>query len=121
MDCRRTIREIIDSIYEVYSRAGKNITKEIFYQVLAREFEKRQISFRPVNTKVDKGGQGFIVEKKIIISINSIKSQSCYYQREGFYYLNNSHYKLVLVVNFASNKLHIDPINLEHPQVVTCN
>ena len=107
--------KIVGCFYEVYNLLGPAHKEQIYQKALALEFKSRDIPFNDrkrlkVKYKEQEIGiyePDFVIEDKIIIEIKSVLSMPTVFEKQLYYYLKDTSYKLVYLVNFGSDKLDI--------------
>lgn len=107
--------KLVGCFYEVYNALGPGHKEQIYHEALALEFKSKGISFDDKKRlKVEYKGQeigiyqpDFIIEDKIIVEIKSLLQMPKVFEKQLYYYLRGTDYKLGYLVNFGAEKLEI--------------
>ena len=106
---------IVGCFYDVYNEIGP-AHKEIIYQkALGLAFEQKNLKYSSEEqlkiyfkgTVVGCYKPDFIIDDKIIVEIKSLISMPDVFEKQLFYYLRCSNYKLGYLVNFGSGEIDI--------------
>ncbi|OGW76011.1 MAG: hypothetical protein A2Z72_07710 [Omnitrophica bacterium RBG_13_46_9] len=107
--------KIIGALYEVHKELGSVHKEIIYHKALVIELKNRDIPFveeKPINV-VYKGKKigfyrpDFIIDNKVIVEIKVAQVLTKDMQDQVYYYVKGTEYKLVLLVNFGTNKIGI--------------
>lgn len=107
--------KIIGCIYEVYNELGP-AHKELIYQdalkvafaenkIEYKENQRLKIKFK--NKEVGVYEPDFIIEDKIILEIKSVLNMPKVFEKQLYYYLRGTKYKVGYLVNFGNENLDI--------------
>jgi len=107
--------KLVGCFYKVFNTLGPGHKEDIYQKALAIEFDnrrigytsKKRISIEYEGKKVGIYEPDFIVDNKIIIEIKSVLSIPRVFEKQLYYYLKSSGYKLGYLVNFGSNRIDI--------------
>lgn len=107
--------QVIGAFYEVYNTLGPGFKESVYHNALAIEFTLRKISFETnkrltIKYKKQKAGiyePDFVIDNKILIEIKAVPRMPRVYEKQLYYYLKGSEYKLGYLVNFGADKLEI--------------
>jgi len=107
--------KIRGAIFAVWKELGPAFKESIYQKALEEESIKRGISFisqKQIDIfyngkKVGVYKPDFIVEDKILIEIKVLPRLTKLEERQTWYYLKGTNYKLALLVNFGGQKLQI--------------
>ena len=107
--------KIRGAFFEVYNILGTGFKEDVYHKALKKEFESEQILFiekKRLNIfyKGEKVGiyePDFIVDEKIIIEIKAVFNMPSIFEKQLYYYLKGTKYKLGFLVNFGADKLDI--------------
>lgn len=107
--------KIVGCFFEAYNTLGPAHKEQIYHKTLAMEFESKNISFNDrKRLKVKYKGReigicepDFIIEDKIIVEIKSLLQLPKVFEKQLYYYLRGTDYKLGYLVNFGAEKLDI--------------
>ena len=107
--------KIRGAIFKVRKELGPVFKESVYQKALEKEFSKQEISFVPqkqINIIYDGEKIGiykpdFIVDDKIIIELKVSYLITKLDEKQIWYYLKGTNYKLALLVNFGSQKLQI--------------
>jgi len=106
---------IVGTFYEVYNTLGPGFKEVIYHKALVIEFTLRKIPFmtnKKLSIKYKEKNVGiyepdFIIDDKILIEIKAVSEMSEVYEKQLYYYLKGTEYKLGYLVNFGAGKLEI--------------
>ncbi|MDP2923721.1 MAG: GxxExxY protein [Candidatus Omnitrophota bacterium] len=107
--------KIVGCFYEVYNQLGPAHKEQIYHKALTFEFKSKEVPFtEKKRLKVKYKDQeigiyepDFIIDDKIIIEIKSVLNMPTVFEKQLYYYLEGTAYKLGYLVNFGSDKLDI--------------
>jgi len=99
------------AIFKVYKTLGPFHKEGVYQRALAQEFENKGLGFereKSISVKYEGKVVGtyrpdFVVEGKILIEIKALKSVPRPVEKQLFYYLAGTKYKLGLLVNFGQS------------------
>ncbi len=107
--------QIVEAFYEVYNTLGPGFEEAIYHKALAIEFTLRKIPF-VTNKKLSIRYKGenagiyepdFIIDDKILVEIKAVSELPEVYEKQLYYYLKGTEYKLGYLVNFGAGKLEV--------------
>ncbi|MDD3296358.1 MAG: GxxExxY protein [Candidatus Omnitrophica bacterium] len=106
---------IVGCFYKVYNTLGPGHKEDIYHRALEIEFNNEGINFESEKRiKLEYEGKkigtyqlDFAIEGKIVIEIKSVAFLPKVFEKQLYYYLRASGYKLGYLVNFGSDKLNI--------------
>lgn len=106
---------MVGCFYAVYNALGPGHKEQIYHKALTLEFKSKGISFNDkkrlkVKYKEQEIGiyqPDFIIEDKIIVEIKSLLQMPTVFEKQLYYYLRGTEYKLGYLVNFGTEKLEI--------------
>jgi len=107
--------KVVGCFYEVYNTLGPAHKEQIYHKALELEFKSKAMPFLgEKRLKIKYKGENigiytpdFVIDDKIIIEIKSVSQMPKTFEKQLYYYLKGSKYKLGYLVNFGSNKLDI--------------
>ncbi|MDI6606606.1 MAG: GxxExxY protein [Candidatus Omnitrophota bacterium] len=107
--------EIRGACFEVWKRFGSAFKESVYHKALVKEFKDRNLSFTSekaidVIYKDEKVGiyrPDFIVSDTIIVELKVKPFLTKEDERQFWYYLTGSNYKLGFLINFGSKQLEI--------------
>jgi len=107
--------KIVGSFYKVYNTLGSGHKEDIFQKALGIEFDKielryiakKKISIEYEGKRIGVYEPDFIIEDKIIVKIKSVLSIPRVFEKQLYYYLKSSDYRLGYLVNFGADKTGI--------------
>lgn len=107
--------KIVGCFYRVYNTLGPGHKEDIYQKALSIEFEnngikyvsKKRLSIEYAGKKIGTYEPDFIVEDKIIVEIKSVLIMPKVFEKQLYYYLKGSNYRLGYLVNFGSDKIDI--------------
>lgn len=107
--------KIIGCFYEVYNGLGPAHKEQIYHEALKVMFIEKNIEFKE-NKRIKiifKGKEigiyepDFVIENKIIIEIKSVLNMPRVFEKQLYYYLRGTDYKVGYLVNFGNEKIDI--------------
>jgi GxxExxY protein len=107
--------KVIGCLYEVYNELGPGHKEQIYQEALKIVFNEKGLEYKD-NKKIKIRFRGreigiykpdFIIEDKIIIEIKSVLVMPIVFEKQLYYYLEGSSYKVGYLVNFGSDKIDI--------------
>jgi len=107
--------KIRGAIFAVWKNLGPAYKETVYQKALEKEFIKRDIPFlsqKPINIIYDGEKIGvykpdFIVDNKILIEIKVLHWLTKLEEKQTWYYLKGTNFKLALLVNFGGQRLQI--------------
>ncbi|HAH20732.1 MAG: hypothetical protein A2Y00_07415 [Omnitrophica WOR_2 bacterium GWF2_43_52] len=107
--------KIVGCLYEVYNALGPGHKEDIYQKSLAIEFSSKHINYSTQKRlaieyqgkKVGVYEPDFIIEDKIIVEIKSVLTMPKVFEKQLYYYLKASSYKLGYLVNFGADRIDI--------------
>ena len=107
--------KIVGCLYEVYNALGPGHKEDIYQKSLAVEFSRKHINYitqkrLAIEYQGEKVGvyePDFIIEDKIIVEIKSVLTMPKVFEKQLYYYLKASSYKLGYLVNFGADRIDI--------------
>lgn len=107
--------KIRGAIFAVWKELGPAFKETIYQKALEREFIKRNILFisqKQVDIIYDGKKIGiykpdFVIDDKILIELKVLPRLTKLEEKQIWYYLKGTNYKLALLVNFGGQKLQI--------------
>jgi GxxExxY protein len=107
--------KIRGTVFAVWKELGPAFKESIYQKALEKEFEKQNISFvsqRQIDIFYDGKKIGiykpdFIVNDKILIEIKVLPRLTKLEEKQTWYYLKGTNFKLALLINFGGQKLQI--------------
>lgn len=107
--------KIVGCFYDVYNELGPAHKENIYHEALKITFTEQKIQFkdRP-RLKIKFKGKDigvyepdFIIEDKIIVEIKSLLNLPKVVEKQLYYYLRGTKYKLGYLVNFGNERIDI--------------
>ena len=106
---------IVGCFYKVFNNLGPGHKEEIYHKALKIEFSIQNIKCdSKKRLKIEYEGKelgyyqpDFIIEDKVIIEIKSVLVMPKVFEKQLFYYLRASNYRLGYLVNFGADKIEI--------------
>ena len=107
--------KIRGAIFAVWKELGPAFKESVYQKALESEFLKRRIPFESQkridiiynNKKVGVYRPDFVIDNKILIEIKVLPRLTKLEEKQVWYYLKGTNYKLALLVNFGGQKLQI--------------
>jgi GxxExxY protein len=107
--------KLVGCLYEVYNELGPSHKEQIYQEALKICFDERNINYKEKKQlKIKFKGKDigiyepdFIIDEKIILEIKSTLSMPSVFEKQIYYYLRGSDYKVGYLVNFGSDKIDI--------------
>lgn len=107
--------KIIGCFYDVYNELGPAHKEQIYHEALkvafgqkdieCKENKRLKIIFRTKEIGIYE--PDFVIEDKIIIEIKSVLNMPKVFEKQLYYYLRGTDYKIGYLVNFGNEKLDI--------------
>jgi GxxExxY protein len=106
---------MVGCIYEVYNELGPAHKERIYHEALKIAFNNVGISYRNEpkiriqfrGVEIGTYGPDFIVEDKIIVELKSVLNMPKVFEKQLYYYLRGTKYKVGYLVNFGNEKIDI--------------
>jgi GxxExxY protein len=106
---------VVGAIYEVWKELGPAFKESAYQKALVEEFKRKGISFESQKTipicyhdiKVGSYVPDFLIDGKILIEIKHLPRLTFKENKQAWYYLKGTPYKLLLLVNFGGQRLEI--------------
>jgi GxxExxY protein len=106
---------IIGCFYEVYNELGPAHKEQIYQEALKvaftekniRYIENKRVKIRFKTKDIGIYEPDFIIEEKIIIEIKSVLNMPKVFEKQLYYYLRGTDYKVGYLVNFGNEKIDI--------------
>lgn len=107
--------KIVGCFYKVYNTLGPGHKEDIYHKALEIEFKNKDISFiSKKRMQISYEGReigiyqpDFIIEDKIIVEIKSVLTMPKVFEKQLYYYLKASGYRLGYLINFGLDKINI--------------
>lgn len=107
--------QVVGAIFEVWKKLGPGFKESIYHRSLVEEFRQRDIPFEseksvPIyynDKKVGSYTPDFVIDDKIIVELKHLPRLTFKENKQAWYYLKGTEYKLLLLVNFGGSKLEI--------------
>ncbi|MEK7448223.1 MAG: GxxExxY protein [Planctomycetota bacterium] len=107
--------KIVGCLYKIYNTLGPGHKEDIYQKALRIEFDnngtgylaKKKLVIEYDGKKVGIYEPDFIIEDKIILEIKSVLTMPKVFEKQLYYYLHASGYRLGYLVNFGSDKIEI--------------
>lgn len=107
--------QVVGAILEVWKEFGPAFKESVYQKALMEEFARRRIPFEsqkviPIcyrGIKVGSYVPDFLIDGKILIEIKCLPRLTFQENKQAWYYLKGTQYKLLLLVNFGGRKLEI--------------
>lgn len=101
--------------YEVYNELGPGHKEQIYQEALKIQFREKELNFtEKKRLKIQFRAKDigvyepdFIIEDKIIVEIKSVLVMPKVFEKQLYYYLKGSNYKVGYLVNFGGEKFDI--------------
>ncbi len=107
--------DLVGCFYEVYNELGPAHKESVYHEALRISFDLKDMKYKNkprLKIKFKDKDIGiyepdFIIDDKIIIEIKSVLSMPKVFEKQLYYYLRGTQYKLGYLVNFGSDKIDI--------------
>lgn len=107
--------KVVGCFYKVYNTVGPGHKESVYHKALAIEFDSKRIKYEAQKRismlceerKVGDYVLDFIIDNKIIVEIKSVKNMLKVFEKQLFYYLKATQYRLGYLVNFGSDEIDI--------------
>jgi GxxExxY protein len=101
--------------FEVYNELGPAHKEQIYHEALKLTFTEHNIAYEDKKRlKIEFKGKeigvyepDFIIDNKIIVEIKSLLNMPRVFEKQLYYYLRGTNYKVGYLVNFGNEKLDI--------------
>ena len=105
--------QVVGCLYKVYNTLGPGHKESIYHKALSLEFDKQKIPYLskkkiPIEYEGKTIGiyePDFVIEDKIVIEIKSVTLLPKVFEKQLYYYLRGSIFRLGYLVNFGSDKI----------------
>lgn len=105
--------KIVGCFYDVYNELGPAHKEQVYQEALKLAFGEKDINFKSnKRLKIIFRGKevgvyepDFIAEEKIIVEIKSVLNMPKVFEKQLYYYLRGTDYKVGYLVNFGNEKL----------------
>ncbi len=106
---------LVGCFYKVFNALGPGHKEAIYQNALSIEFDKQKIKFTAKKKipllyegrKIGVYEPDFIIEDSTIVEIKSVSILLKVFEKQLFYYLKASEYRLGYLVNFGTEKIEI--------------
>ncbi len=106
---------IVGAIFAVWKGLGSGFKESVYQKALVEEFSRQHIPFIsqkmvPIyynDTKVGSYVPDFVIDDKIIIEIKHLPRLTLKENKQAWYYLKGTTYKLLLLVSFGGSQVEI--------------
>lgn len=107
--------DIVGCFYEVYNELGPAHKEQVYHKSLKISFELKNIKYEGEprlkikfkNKEVGVYVPDFIIEDKVLVEIKSVLAMPKVFEKQLYYYLRGTKYKLGYLVNFGGDKLDV--------------
>ncbi len=107
--------EIRGALFNVYNELGPGYKENVYHNALVEEFKAGHLSFiskKRINIMYREQVVGlyepdFVIDDKVLLEIKAVPAMPKIYEKQLYYYLMGTNYKLGLLVNFGEEKLVI--------------
>ena len=107
--------KLVGCFYKVYNVLGPGHKEDIYDKALKVEFDDTKVKYISQkrlkiiynNKEIGFYKPDFIIEDKIIVEIKSVLLMPKVFEKQLYYYLKGSGYRLGYLVNFGSDKIDI--------------
>jgi len=107
--------KLVGCFYDVYNELGPGHKEQIYQEALKICFNEHNINYKErKRLKIKFKGKDigiyepdFIIDEKIILEIKSTLPMPNVFEKQLYYYLRGSDYKVGYLVNFGSDKIDI--------------
>ncbi|MBU1087512.1 MAG: GxxExxY protein [Candidatus Omnitrophica bacterium] len=107
--------ETVGCFYNVYNALGPGHKELIYQKALGIEFDNKKITYCSQKKlaieydgkKIGTYEPDFVIDDKIIVEIKSVLIMPQVFEKQLFYYLRGSKYRLGYLINFGSDKIDI--------------
>ena len=107
--------KLVGCFYDVYNELGPAHKEQVYHEALKIVFDLKGIKYKDKpRLKIRFRGKNigiyepdFIVEEKIIVEIKSLLNMPKVFEKQLYYYLRGTDYKVGYLVNFGNEKIDI--------------
>ena len=107
--------KLVGCFYEVYNELGPGHKEQIYHEALKVCFGEYNINYKErKRLRIQFKGKDigiyepdFIIDEKIILEIKSTLSMPGVFEKQLYYYLRGTDYKVGYLVNFGNDKIDI--------------
>ena len=107
--------KVIGCFYEVYNELGPAHKEQIYHKALRITFDDTGIKYKDKpRIKIQFRGKNigiyepdFIIEDKIIVEIKSLLNMPKIFEKQLYYYIRGTDYKVGYLVNFGNERIDI--------------
>ncbi|MFH1191656.1 MAG: GxxExxY protein [Candidatus Omnitrophota bacterium] len=107
--------KLVGCFYEAYNELGPGHKEQIYHEALKICFDGQNIIYNEKKRiRVEFKGKDigiyepdFIIDEKIILEIKSVLLMPSVFEKQLYYYLRGTNYKVGYLVNFGSEKIDI--------------
>ena len=107
--------KVVGCFYEVFNNLGPAHKEQIYHKALAIEFklkdlpfvDNKRIKLKYKDLEIGVYEPDFVIDEKIVVEIKSALNMPSVFEKQLYYYLRGTKYKLGYLVNFGSDKLDI--------------
>src|SRR3989338_9389258 len=107
--------KLVGCFYDVYNELGPAHKEQFYHEALKIIFEEKELEFKSeVRLKMQFRGKNigvyipdFIIEDSIIVEIKSLLNLPKVIEKQLYYYLRGTKYKVGYLVNFGNDKIDI--------------
>ena len=107
--------KLVGCFLEIYNKIGPAHKEQLYHEAIKISFDRIAIVYQSkpnIHMKFQGRSIGvyepdFIIENKIILEIKSVLTMPSTFERQLFYYLRSTSYKVGYLVNFGSDKIDI--------------
>jgi len=107
--------KLIGCFYDVYNELGPAHREQVYHEALKIVFDSKDIKYKDKpRIKIHFRGKNigvyepdFIIEDKIIIEIKSLLNMPKIFEKQLYYYIKGTDYKIGYLVNFGNERIDI--------------
>ena len=107
--------KLVGCFYKIFNALGPGHKEDVYHKALSIEFDNKGVKYIskkrfPIEYEGKKVGiyePDFIIEDKIIIEIKSVLTVPRVFEKQLYYYLKHSGYKLGYLLNFGFDRIDI--------------
>ncbi|MGB2705537.1 MAG: GxxExxY protein [Candidatus Omnitrophota bacterium] len=107
--------KLVGCFYGVYNELGPAHKEQIYHEALKIVFDEERIKYRDkprIKIRFREKNIGvyepdFVIEEKVIIEIKSLLNMPKVFEKQLYYYLRGTLYKIGYLVNFGNEKIDI--------------
>lgn len=107
--------QIRGAIFAVWKELGPAFKETVYQKALEREFSKREILFASQkqidilydNKKIGVYRPDFVIDEKVLLELKVLPRLTSLEEKQLWYYLKGTEYKLAMLVNFGASRLQI--------------